>query len=350
MLETKQKNKIRVAVVGCSRISDKHFKAIKSLKEMELVSICDSNQNTLSEHQIKYEANAYSDLEEMLEQEELDLVSICTPSGIHSPQAILCAKYGVNVLTEKPMATSWEDGLRMVDACNSAGLKLFVVKQYRQLETLKFLKRAIEEGRFGKINLVNLNVFWTRPQEYFDQAEWRGSAKMDGGAFMNQASHYVDLLYWLFGPVKEVNSYMSTSLDIETEDTGILNIKWENGALGSMNVTMLTYPKNFEASITVLGDKGTARIGGLAADEIQHWEFSEFKDYDADIEQVNKSTAEILAEGKGHNMYYQNIIDVFNGSQKAETDGDDGLRSLELLVALSRSADKNLSVALPLER
>ena len=248
------------------------------------------------------------------------------------------------------MATTWDDGLKMVEACKNANVKLFVVKQYRQLQTLKLLKQAIEDNRFGRINMVNLNVFWTRPQEYFDQASWRGSALMDGGAFMNQASHYVDLLQWLFGPVAEVGAFMSTSLDIETEDTGVLNIKWKNGTLGSMNVTMLTYPKNFEASITVIGDKGTVKIGGTAANEIQHWQFSDLKEYDSLISSVNSQTSKTLADGEGHNMYYKNIIEVFNGNESAETDGEDGLGSLEILVALNLSAKKNSIIKLPLER
>tara|TARA_Y100001935_G_scaffold248349_1_gene245414 strand:+ start:2326 stop:3378 length:1053 start_codon:yes stop_codon:yes gene_type:complete len=350
MPSTVDKSKINIGVAGCSRISDKHFKAINSYEELELVSVCDLDLQTLKAHSEKYSVKSYSDLEQMLQNEKLDLVSICTPSGIHSSQAILCAKYGVNVITEKPMATTWEDGLKMVDACNIAEVKLFVVKQYRQLQTLKTLKKAIDDNRFGRINIVNLNVFWTRPQEYFDQAAWRGSAAMDGGAFMNQASHYVDLLHWLFGPVSEVGAFMSTSLDIETEDTGVLNIKWKNGTLGSMNVTMLTYPKNFEASITVIGDRGTVKIGGTAANEIQHWEFSDFKDYDSTIDYVNSQTSEILASGKGHNMYYKNIIEVFKGRESAETDGDDGLSSLEVLIALNLAAKNNSIIKLPLER
>ena len=350
MLNTIDKSKINIGVAGCSRISDKHFKAIHSFKELELVSICALDKQTLQTHSDKYSVRSYSDLEEMLINEELDLVSICTPSGIHSSQAILCAKYGVNVITEKPMATTWDDGLKMVEACKNSNVKLFVVKQYRQLQTLKLLKQAIEDNRFGRINMVNLNVFWTRPQEYFDQASWRGSALMDGGAFMNQASHYVDLLQWLFGPVAEVGAFMSTSLDIETEDTGVLNIKWKNGTLGSMNVTMLTYPKNFEASITVIGDKGTVKIGGTAANEIQHWQFSDLKEYDSLISSVNSQTSKTLADGEGHNMYYKNIIEVFNGNESAETDGEDGLGSLEILVALNLSAKKNSIIKLPLER
>jgi predicted dehydrogenase len=140
-----------------------------------------------------------------------------------------------------------------------------VVKQNRRNTTLQLLKRAVTEKRFGKIHMVHLNVFWTRPQAYYDQGNgWRGTWEFDGGAFMNQASHYVDLLDWLIGPVEKVQAMMSTTRDIEVEDTGVLNVKWRNGALGSVSVTMLTYPENLEGSITILGEKGTIRIGGVA--------------------------------------------------------------------------------------
>ena len=187
--------------------------------------------------------------------------------------------------------------MRMVKACDDAGVRLFVVKQNRTNLTLQLLKRAIEEKRFGKIHMVHLNVFWTRPQEYYDEAEWRGTLELDGGAFMNQASHYVDLLDWLIGPIDKVQAMMSTTRDIEVEDTGVLNIRWINGTLGSMSVTMLTYRKNLEGSITILGEKGTVRVGGLAVNNIEHWEFDDTKDYDEEIKEANYQTTSVYGFG-----------------------------------------------------
>ena len=296
---------------------------------------------------MKYKVNGYLDLEQMLKSEELDLIAICTPSGIHANQTELCAKYGINVMTEKPMATRWQDGVRMVKACDEAAVRLFVVKQNRHNDTLRLLKRAILEKRFGKIHMVHLNVFWTRPQEYYDQAEWRGTWEFDGGAFMNQASHYVDLLDWLIGPIDKVQAMMSTTRDIEVEDTGVLNVKWRNGALGSMSVTMLTYPKNLEGSIVILGEKGTVRVGGVAVNEIQHWEFDESKDYDDQVKDANYQTTSIY--GFGHPLYYKNVVEVLQGGTEPETDGREGLKSLEVLIAAYLSARDNNTVSLPLE-
>lgn len=341
--------KIRIAVVGCGRISRNHFGSIeKHCDQFELVAVCDIDPAVLAEHAEKHRVPAYRDFEEMLEKEELDLVALCTPSGIHPDQAVLAASHKVHVMTEKPMATRWNDGVRMVRACDDAGVRLFVVKQNRRNTTLQLLKRAVTEKRFGKIHMVHLNVFWTRPQSYYDQGNgWRGTWEFDGGAFMNQASHYVDLLDWLIGPVEKVQAMMSTTRDIEVEDTGVLNIKWRNGALGSMSVTMLTYPQNLEGSITILGEHGTVRIGGVAVNDIQLWQFAEAKDYDAQITDANYQTTSVY--GFGHPLYYQNVVDVLRGEAEPETDGREGLKSLELLIAAYLAARDGKTISLPLE-
>jgi UDP-N-acetyl-2-amino-2-deoxyglucuronate dehydrogenase len=247
------------------------------------------------------------------------------------------------------MATRWVDGLAMVRACEQAGVRLFVVKQNRRNATLQLLKKAVDAKRFGRIHMVALNVFWQRPQEgYYDQAKWRGTWHLDGGAFMNQASHYVDLLEWLIGPIDSLHAYTATlGRDIEAEDTGTLSLRWRSGALGSLNVTMLTYPKNLEGSITILGEHGTARVGGVAVNEIQHWEFAEPQPEDVHIKAASYETTSVY--GFGHPMYYDNVIRVLRGQAQPEVDGREGLKSLEVLIAAYRSARDGVRVGLPLE-
>ena len=195
--------------------------------------------------------------------------------------------------------------------------------------------------------MVNVNVFWTRPQEYYDSAKWRGTWEFDGGAMMNQASHYVDLLDWLIGPIESLQAYTATlARNIEVEDTGVVSLKWRSGALGSLNVSMLTYPKNFEGSITILGEKGTVRIGGIAVNEIKHWEFSEPEPDDLDVHNANYETGSVY--GFGHTLYYQNVIDAMRGAAEAETDGREGLRSLEALIATYISSRDGKRISLPL--
>jgi UDP-N-acetyl-2-amino-2-deoxyglucuronate dehydrogenase len=340
--------KIRIGIVGCGRISKNHFGSIEKHKEdFELAALCDVNSEVLNAHNKIYNIPCYNSMADMLENQTLDMVALCTPSGTHPEQTILAARYGVHVITEKPMATRWSDGLRMVKACDEADVYLFVVKQNRLNSTLQLLKRAASEKRFGKIHMVNVNVFWSRPQAYYDQGSgWRGTWEFDGGAFMNQASHYVDLLDWLIGPVEKVQAMMSTTRDIEVEDTGVLNVKWRNGALGSMSVTMLTFPQNLEGSITILGDKGSVKVGGVAVNEIQAWTFEDQRDYDAEIESANYQTTSVY--GFGHPLYYKNVLDVMRGRAKPETDGREGLKSLELLVAAYMSARDGQAVGLPL--
>jgi UDP-N-acetyl-2-amino-2-deoxyglucuronate dehydrogenase len=340
--------KIRIAVVGCGRISKNHFASIEQHgDDMELVSVCDNDQAILDAHAQKYGVPGYRDLGSMLEEVKPDIVALCTPSGIHADQAVLAGRHGAHVMTEKPMATRWSDGVRMVRACDEANVHLFVVKQNRRNSTLQLLKRAVDEKRFGKIHMVHINVFWARPQSYYDQAKWRGTWELDGGAFMNQASHYVDLLDWLIGPVEKVQCMTSTHRDIEVEDTGVLNVRWRSGALGSMSVTMLSYPNNIEGSITILGEKGSVRVGGVAVNEIELWQFSEPKDYDADIQTASYQTTSVY--GFGHPLYYKNVVDVLKHGHEPDTDGREGLKSLELLIAAYRAARDGTTISLPLE-
>ena len=284
----------------------------------------------------------------MLEKTDADIVVLTTPSGLHPEQAIEIARSGRHVMTEKPMATRWADAQRMVKACDTAGVRLFVVKQNRRNATLQLLKRAITQGRFGRIYMVNINVFWTRPQEYYDAADWRGTWEFDGGAFMNQASHYVDLLDWLIGPIESLQAYTGTlARNIEAEDSGVVSLRWRSGTMGSMNVTMLTYPKNLEGSITILGEMGTVRVGGLAVNQIQHWEFAEPHPDDAELESASYETSSVY--GFGHPLYYDNVINVLRGEAAPETDGREGLKSLEVLTAIYRAARDGQRVHLPLD-
>jgi UDP-N-acetyl-2-amino-2-deoxyglucuronate dehydrogenase len=344
-----QNRKVRIGVVGCGRISKSHFSAIETHTDnIELAAVCDVAPGVLKIHAEKYGVKAYERIEEMLATEKLDLIALCTPSGLHPAQTILAARHGVHVMTEKPMATRWRDGLDMVRACDEARVRLFVVKQNRRNTTLQLLKRAIDEKRFGRIYMVQINVFWTRPQEYYDSAKWRGTWELDGGAFMNQASHYVDLIDWLIGPVASVQAMTGTlARDIEVEDTGVMNIRWRSGALGSMSVTMLTYPKNLEGSITILGESGSVRVGGVAVNEIQHWQFADQRDYDHQVRSASYETTSVY--GFGHPRYYKNVIDTLRGNAEPETDGREGLKSLELLIAAYLSARDGRTVSLPLE-
>ena len=347
--ETFRKRKIRFALVGCGRISKNHIDALaRHAERAELTAVCDIDPAALQLASERSHAQPFSSLAELLKARVADVIILATPSGMHAEQAIASANSGYHVVTEKPMATRWADGKHMVQACDRAGVALFVVKQNRRNQTLQLLKRAIEKGRFGRIYMVNMNVFWSRPQSYYDTASWRGTWEFDGGAFMNQASHYIDLLDWMIGPVESVQAYIATlARNIEVEDTGVASVKWRSGALGSVSVTMLTYRQNFEGSMTVIGDKGTVRIGGVAVNEIQHWEFAEPDEEDAHVSDASYATTSVY--GFGHPLYYENVIRSLRSEAVAETDGREGLRSLELLIAIYISARDGRRVSLPLD-
>jgi UDP-N-acetyl-2-amino-2-deoxyglucuronate dehydrogenase len=341
--------KIRFALVGCGRISANHFEALAAHPDdAELVGVADIDATALQRAMAATHAPGFPSLSHLLAGSTPDVVILATPSGLHASQAIEVARAGRHVMSEKPMATRWEDGTAMVQACDAAGVHLFVVKQNRSNPTLRLLKRAVTEGRFGRISLVTVNVFWSRPQSYYDSAPWRGTWALDGGAFMNQASHYVDLLDWLIGPVESVQAYTATlGRRIEAEDTGVLAVRWRSGALGTVNVTMLTYSKNLEGSVTVLGERGTARVGGVAVNRIEHWDFDAPHPMDDDLERASYETTSVY--GRGHQRYLRNVIDVLRGAATPDTDGREGLHSLEILIATYLSARDGRRVSLPLE-
>ena len=339
----------KIALIGCGRISGKHLESIAQLQdELKLVAVCDIIADRAKAAGEKYSVSWYTDYEEMLDKEEPEIVSVCTPSGLHPQHGIAAAQRGLHVIVEKPMAITLEAADRLIQACDKARVELFVVKQNRLNTTLQMLKRAVDKGRFGQIYMVHSNVFWQRPQSYYDMAKWRGTWEFDGGSFMNQASHYVDAVQWLIGPVEHVMAETATmARRIETEDTGSAILKFRNGVIGTINVTMLTYPKNFEGSITILGEKGTAKVGGIAVNHIDKWEFEDYDDDDRLIEESNYNPPNVY--GLGHLPYYKNVIATLNGDSDADTDGRSGRKSLELIIAIYKSAQMGKKIALPLK-
>ena len=338
----------RISLVGCGRISRSHVEAISRIDGLELVAVSDPNQERAREIAEPLGIPCFASYEQMLDDVASDIVSICTPSGLHPAQGVLAANSGRHVVTEKPMAISLKGADELVQACDRAKVHLFVVKQNRLNEPVKVLKRAVDEGRFGRLYMASCTVFWARPQEYYEQADWRGTWEFDGGAFMNQASHYVDLIQWLMGPVESVMAKTATlARKIETEDTGVAILRFRSGALGVIEVTMLTYPKNMEGSITLLGEKGTAKIGGTAVNKVEHWEFADAREDDARIREMDSNPPNVY--GYGHEGYYRNVLAVLRGDAQPETDGRAGRKSLELILGIYESARTGQDVPLPLK-
>jgi UDP-N-acetyl-2-amino-2-deoxyglucuronate dehydrogenase len=338
---------VRVALVGCGRISRNHLEAIDKVQGVRLVAVADSDVERARAVGTARNVPAFGSLDEMLAAVSSDLVSICTPSGMHPQHGIIAARAGRHVLTEKPMAISLAAADELVQACDAAGVQLFVVKQNRLNPAIQLLKRAVDKGRFGRLYMANVTVRWTRPQSYYDAEPWRGTWEFDGGAFMNQASHYVDLMQWLMGPAESVMAKTATQARrIEAEDSGVAVVKFRSGALGVMEVSVLTFPKNLEGSITILGETGSVKIGGTAVNRVDHWEFADYDDDDKLVDAA--ATAPPSVYGFGHVPYYENVVAALKGKGKADTDGRAGRKSLELILGIYESAKSGREVPIPL--
>lgn len=337
----------RVALLGCGRISKNHFEAIDRIDGLDLVAVCDTDAERAKEAGTRWNVPHFTSYERMLSESNADVVTIATPSGLHADQGVMAAEAGKHVVMEKPMAISLTGADALVHACDKARVQLFVVKQNRLNPPVQLLKRAVDRNRFGRIYMASCTVHWARPQEYYDQAPWRGTWEFDGGAFMNQASHYVDLIQWLMGPVESVMAKTATlARRIETEDSGVAILKFRSGALGTIEVTMLAYPRNLEGSLTILGEKGSVKIGGTAVNKIEHWEFADHDDDDKLVEAANTNPPNVY--GLGHQGYYRNVLAVLRGEAKPDTDGRAGRKSLELILGIYESAKTGRDVPLPL--
>ena len=339
----------RVGLVGCGRISRNHLDAIAALEGLQLEAVCDIAPARAREAGEQYGVPWFESQEEMLRAVELDLVTITTPSGLHPEHGVFAAHAGKHVVLEKPMSITLEGADELVSACDKAGVRLFVVKQNRLNPAVQLLRRAVDKGRFGRMYLANTTVRWARPQEYYDQAAWRGTWEFDGGAFMNQASHYIDLMQWLVGSVESVMAKTATlARRIETEDTGVALLKFRSGALGVIEVTMLAFPRNLEGSVTLLGERGSVKIGGTAVNRVEHWEFAGYDDDDKLVEAANTTPANVY--GFGHLGYYRNVLAVLRGEAAPDTDGRAGRKSVELILGMYESARTGMEVTFPLQR
>jgi UDP-N-acetyl-2-amino-2-deoxyglucuronate dehydrogenase len=339
---------IKVALVGCGRIAQRHAALLGSgqIAGAELVAVCDTAEDRARELAEKYTVPSFLDMHEMMKTVRPDVVSVLTPSGHHAQHVIELAPHGAHIVVEKPMALRLDDADRMIEVCDRAGIKLFVVKQNRfNLPVLK-LREALEAGRFGKLVMGTVRVRWCRPQSYYDQDAWRGTWALDGGVLANQASHHVDLLEWMMGDVDSVFARGNTALvDIECEDTAAAILRFRNGALGIIEATTASRPVDLEGSISILGEKGTVEIGGFAVNELKTWRFeSETEEDKTVIEQYSNNPPNVY--GFGHKAYYDHVVEGIHTARNQLVDGIAGRRSLELILAMYESMETGREVPL----
>lgn len=337
------------ALVGCGRIAKKHAGNLAEgkISGAKLVAVCDIKKERAMEYGERYGVPWYTDMHDMLKAEtnNIDVIEILTPSGDHARHTVELARYGKHIVVEKPMALTLDDADQMIKACDVAGVKLFVVKQNRFNLPVKKLREAVELNRFGKMVLGTVRVRWCRDQAYYDQDEWRGTWEHDGGVFANQAIHHIDLLQWMMGDVESVFAKGETRLvDIEAEDTGVVLLKFKSGALGIIEATTATRPKDLEGSVSILGEMGTVEIGGFAVNEMKVWNFvSDTKEEKDEILQKYKQNPPDVY-GFGHTEYLNNVVESILHNRAALVDGLAGRKSLELVSAIYESIETKKEV------
>ncbi|MEO1542756.1 MAG: Gfo/Idh/MocA family oxidoreductase [Pseudomonadota bacterium] len=339
---------LKYGLVGCGRIAVRHSELLGggALTRSTLSAVCDTDLEKAKKIGEKYGVPYFSDMHEMMRSVELDIVSILTESGNHAQNAVELAQYGKHLVVEKPMALTLDDADAMIEASARNGIQLFIVKQNRFNVPVTKLREALDAGRFGKIVMGTVRVRWCRPQAYYDQDAWRGTWALDGGVLTNQASHHVDLLEWMLGEPESVFAMSRTALaDIEAEDTIVVVIRFKSGALGVVEATTATRPKDLEGSLSILGEQGSVEIGGFAVNQMKTWQFTDETEQDKEvIESFSVNPPDVY--GFGHKTYYEDVERCLLDGAPHFVDGLEGRKSLELISAIYESVETGKEVAI----
>jgi len=334
--------------MGCGRIAKRHSELL-GLKQVEgaiLSAVCDIVADKAKAIGEKFSIPWFTDMHEMMRSCDIDVVVVLTESGNHARHVIELATYGKHVVVEKPMALTLSNADAMIEACEQAGVRLFVVKQNRFNVPVQKLREALTAGRFGKMVMGTVRVRWCRPQAYYDQDAWRGTWALDGGVLTNQASHHIDLLEWMLGEVDSVFAMTRTALvDIEAEDTAVVAVRFKSGALGVIEATTAVRPKDLEGSISLMGETGTAVIGGFAVNRMETWNFAEAEPGDDEV-MTRFSVNPPNVYGFGHQAYYEHVVSCLAHGGPHMVDGLQGRRSLELINAIYESVETGQEVRL----
>lgn len=342
------------ALIGCGRIATNHIKAVLNNK-LHLVAVCDvkpeAMKSLLSKHSLEgdHSIRCYTDYKEMVAVEKPTLVGIATESGLHAEIALYCIERGIHVIIEKPMAMSMEDADRIVEAAEKYNVKVCSCHQNRFNNAIQATRKALEEGRFGRLSHGSIHVRWNRNKEYYDQAPWRGTWAQDGGCMMNQCIHGVDLLRWMMGD-EVVEVYAQTAQQfhhyLECEDVGMAVVKFANGAIGTIEGTTNVYPKNLEETLYLFGQNGTVKIGGTSTNNIDVWDFADQRPEDADLKRLQEATSNVY--GNGHTAVYADVMESILQDRSPYVDARAGRRALEMILAMYQSAATGQPVKLPL--
>ncbi len=335
--------KLKFAIAGCGRIAERHAEQI--VKQASLVAVCDIVKEKADNFGNKYGARVFYDLEDLLKNiKDADVISVCTPNGLHADHTIRSLRNDLHVLCEKPMAINVYDCGEMIKEAEKANKRLFIVKQNRYNPPVQAIRKVIDENRLGKILSVQLNCFWNRNPEYYTLSNWKGTSDLDGGTLFTQFSHFIDLLYWFFGDVKNVMSVTRNFIHrdiIEFEDAGAVVLEFYNGIIGTINYNVNSYSKNMEGSLTIFGENGTVKIGGQYLNELEYQNIKDYKIVELPAGNPPNNYGQYTGSMSNHDKVYQNVIDVLINSGKIATNGFEGLKTVEIIDKIYTAAKNN---------
>lgn len=338
---------IGFGLVGCGRIAKNHLESIKAIPQASLVAICDNNPAALNHGIDKYGGLGYQSYQDMLANPYIDVVNICTPSGLHASMAIAAMEAGKHVLVEKPMAMSLAEADAMIATAEAKGVILGVVHQNRFNKVIVQTRKALEEGKFGILTHGSAVVRWHRDDAYYQQAPWRGTWAQDGGCLMNQSIHNIDLLQWMFGPVQSVFAHTATNCrKIQGEDVAVAVLKFKSGALATIEASVTIYPKNLEETLNIFGTTGTAVVGGIAVNKIETWRFPEEDEAAVLAEQLQEPPN---VYGYGHADIIVDFIDAIMCGREPAVSGKEGRKALEIILAIYHSVKYKKEIIVPLQ-
>jgi UDP-N-acetyl-2-amino-2-deoxyglucuronate dehydrogenase len=332
---------IKFALIGCGRIAQRHAEHID--KFGKLVAVCDTVKEKADALALQYNAKAYYDVTELLTNAmDVDVVSICSPNGVHAQHSILSLKAGFHVLCEKPMAINVHDCGEMIKTAEQHNKRLFAIKQNRFNPPVEAIKKIIDEGRLGKLFSVQLSCFWNRNDDYYHNS-WKGTKELDGGTLYTQFSHFIDLLYWMIGDIKDVEAYTANYAHqntIEFEDTGVVILKFQNGAIGTVNYTVNSYGKNMEGSLTIFGEKGTVKIGGQYLNELEYQNIEGYTIENLPVGNTANNYGNYQGSMSNHDKVYANIVDVLANNASISTSAFEGLKTVEIIDKIYYKSQK----------
>lgn len=330
---------IKFGIIGCGRIAQRHAEHIQ--KNGLLIAVCDVVTSKADALAQKFNAKAYYSIEELLSQEsEIDIVSICSPNGLHAQHSIECLRKGYHVLCEKPMAISVFDCGEMIKEAEKANKRLFVIKQNRFNPPIEAVKKTIDSGKLGKVFSIQLSCFWNRNEDYYLNS-WKGTKLLDGGTLYTQFSHFIDLLYWMIGDIKKVHAFTNNYTHqgiIEFDDTGVAIIEFCNGVIGTINYTVNSYQKNMEGSLTIFGEKGTVKIGGQYLNELEYQNIEGYKIENLSEGNKPNNYGTYLGSMSNHDKIYENVVDVLLNNASISTNGFEGLKTVEIIEKIYSAA------------